>query len=296
LSAVKKLTAQAKLRLESARARHGWLDIALTTFKRFSDQDGGYYAAGLTYYLFFSVFPLVLFGVSALGFVVFLSDKLKTDIINASADAFPLVSQVLEPDTLEKVADARFSLAAAGLLLVLYSGTGGIVALEHALNRFRGLDQEGTFFQKRIRALKFLATVGLIPLFSVALGAVSQLVHSPLVGVVAFVAGAGTSVLLFATAFKFLPSVNPTWREVLPGAAIAGAIFEVLKIVGPLYLDSGRSNRDATFGAFAATAGLLISAYLLSQVTLLAAQLNAVLAERRQSREFSLADTDKEAT
>jgi membrane protein len=295
LSAVKNLTAHAKLRLETARARHGWLDIVLTTFKRFSDHDGGYYAAGLTYYLFFSVFPLVLFGVSALGFVVFVSDELKTDIINASADAFPLVSQVLQPDTLDTVADARFSLAAAGLLLVLYSGTGGIVALEHALNRFRGLDQEGNFLQKRLRALRFLATVGLIPLFSVALGALSQLVDSPLVGVVAFAGGAGTSVLLFATAFKFLPSVNPPWREVLPGAVIAGAIFEVLKIVGPLYLHSGRSNRNATFGAFAATAGLLISAYLLSQVTLLAAQLNAVLAERRQSRDFSLADKEKEA-
>jgi hypothetical protein len=34
---------------------------------------------------------------------------------------------------------------------------------------------------------------------------------------------------------------------------------------------------------------------LLCQVTLLAAQLNAVLAERRRSREFSLADKDKEA-
>jgi len=295
LSSVKNLSAQAKLRLETARANHGWLDVVLTTFKRFSDQDGGFYAAGLTYYIFFSVFPLVLFGVSALGFAIFLSDSIKQDIIDASADAFPLVTQVLQPDTLDNLATARFSLAAAGLVLVLYSGTGGIVALEHALNRIRGLDQEGTFVQKRLRALRFLATVGIIPLFSVALGAAARLAQSPVASVLALVGGALLSVLLFATAFKFLPSVNPSWRDVLPGAVIAGAIFEVLKIVGPLYLDSGRSGRDATFGAFAATAGLLISAYLLSQVTLLAAQLNAVLAERRQSREFSLADKDKEA-
>ncbi|HZK50764.1 MAG TPA: YihY/virulence factor BrkB family protein, partial [Actinomycetota bacterium] len=295
LSSVKNLSAQAKLRLETARANHGWLDVVLTTFKRFSDQDGGFYAAGLTYYIFFSVFPLVLFGVSALGFAIFLSDSIKQDIIDASADAFPLVTQVLQPDTLDNLATARFSLAAAGLVLVLYSGTGGIVALEHALNRIRGLDQEGTFVQKRLRALRFLATVGIIPLFSVALGAAARLAQSPVASVLALVGGALLSVLLFATAFKFLPSVNPSWRDVLPGAVIAGAIFEVLKIVGPLYLGSGRSGRDATFGAFAATAGLLISAYLLSQVTLLAAQLNAVLAERRQSREFSLADKDKEA-
>ncbi|HZK52297.1 MAG TPA: inner membrane protein YhjD, partial [Actinomycetota bacterium] len=82
MSSVKNLSAQAKLRLETARTQHGWLDVLLTTFKRFSDQDGGFYAAGLTYFIFFSVFPLVLFGVSALGFAVFISDDLKLDIID----------------------------------------------------------------------------------------------------------------------------------------------------------------------------------------------------------------------
>ena len=267
----------------------------LTTFKRFSDQDGAFYAAGLTYFIFFSVFPLVLFGVSALGFAVFISENVKEQIIDASTETFPLMTQVLQEDTLENLSDARFGLAATGLLLVLYSGTGGIVALEHALNRIRGVEDEGTFVQKRVNALRFLATLGVIPLLSVALGAAARLVQSPFVSVLAFIAGALLSVLLFATAFKFLPRVNPSWRDVMPGAVFAGAIFEVLKIVGPLYLASGRSGRDATFGAFATTAGLLISAYLLSQVTLLAAELNAVLAERRQSREFSLADRDKEA-
>ena len=296
MGAVKDLTAQAKLRLEITRAHHGWVDIGLTTFRRFSDRDGGFYAAGLTYYVFFSAFPLVLFGVSALGFLVFVSDDIKRDIVNASADAFPLVKQILKPDTLDTVANARFSLAALGLALVLYSGTGGIVALEHALNRIKGFDQEGNFLQKRLRAVRFLATVGLIPIFSVAFGAVARYVDSPPVSYLAQVVGALMSVLLFATAFKFLPRGNPPWREVLPGAVIAGAIFEVLKVVGPLYLETGQGGRSAAFGAFAATAGLLISAYLLSQVTLLAAELNGVLAERRQSRDFSLADKDKEAT
>ncbi len=294
MRSVKNLPARAKLRLEGVRSNHGWLDVALATTKRFSDHDGAFYAAGLTYFVFFSIFPLVLFGVSALGFALFLSNEIKLNIINASAEAFPLMTQVLQEDTLDNLANARFSLAAWGFVLVLYSGTGGIVALEHALNRIRGLADEGTFLQKRVRALKFLATVGIIPLISVALGAAARFLPT-VTGFVAYLAGALMSVLLFATAFKFLPAVNPTWREVLPGAAIAGAIFEVLKIVGPLYLASGQGGRDATFGAFATTAGLLISAYLLSQVTLLAAQLNAVLAERRQSREFSLADKDKEA-
>ena len=100
------------------------------------------------------------------------------------------------------------------------------------------------------------------------------------------------TVLLFASAYRFLPQSTLTWREVLPGAVVAGAIFEVLKIVGPTYLSAGEEGRNVTFGAFATAAGLLVSAYLLCQVALLAAQLNAVLAERRGSREFSLADKD----
>ena len=295
MSFVKTATAQAKLRVETARAHNGWLDVAISTFKRFSDGDGGFYAAGLTYYAFFSVFPLVLFSVSALGFVTFLSQNLKQDLLDAGRKSFPLISEILTANNLTKIEDARFSLAAVGLLLVLYSGTGGIVAFEHALNRIYGVDEEGTFVQKRVRSLRFLGTIGVIAIISVALGAVWRIIDSPVVSVFAFMAGFGTSVLLFASAYRFLPRSNLTWREVLPGAVVAGAIFEGLKIVGPIYLSSGEEGRNATFGAFAAAAGLLVSAYLICQVALLAAQLNAVLAERRRSREFSLADKDKEA-
>ncbi|MGH2779012.1 MAG: YihY/virulence factor BrkB family protein [Actinomycetota bacterium] len=295
MSALKNATAQAKLRVETARARYGWFDVAISTFKRFSEGDGGFYAAGLTYYAFFSVFPLVLFAVSALGFVAFLSQELKQDLLDAGRESFPLIGEILTINNLNKIEDARFSLAAVGLLLVLYSGTGGIVAFEHALNRIHGVSEEGTFFQKRMRSLRFLGAIGVIALASVAFGAVWRFIDSPVVSVFAFLAGFGTSVLLFASAFRFLPQANLTWSEVLPGAVVAGAIFEVLKIVGPTYLASGEEGRNATFGAFAAAAGLLISAFLLCQVALLAAQLNAVLAERRQSREFSLANKDKEA-
>lgn len=290
MSTVKNVTAQAKLRVESARSRYGWLDVAISTFKNFSDNDGGFYAASLTYYTFFSIFPLVLFSISALGFVVFLGTGVRQDIIDAGVGTFPLIRQIVEPDNLKTIQDARFSLAGVGLLLVLYSGTGAIVAFEHALNRIHGATSEGTFLEKRISSLKFLGTIGVIALISVTLGALGALVESPVVSVVAYLAGFGASVLLFASGFKLLPRAQLSWRDVLPGAMIAAAIFELLKIIGPLYLTAGAQGRDETFGAFATAAGLLVSAYLLCQVALLAAQLNAVLLERRESREFSLAD------
>ena len=63
-------------------------------------------------------------------------------------------------------------------------------------------------------------------------------------------------------------------------ALLAGGVFEILKTVGTLYIARGQQGREATFGAFATAATLLVASYLLSQITLLAAELNAVLAER----------------
>ena len=66
---LKRLAALAKLQIEKARARWGGVDIAVRTFKRYSEDDGGSYAAALTYYTFFSIFPLLLFAAAALGYV-----------------------------------------------------------------------------------------------------------------------------------------------------------------------------------------------------------------------------------
>jgi membrane protein len=75
---------------------------------------------------------------------------------------------------------------------------------------------------------------------------------------------------------------------VFPGALVAALGFEVLKTFGTWYLERGAAGREATFGAFAAAAGLLVVAYLLAQATLLAFELNQVLEERRTLRQTAV--------
>ncbi|MBA2725248.1 MAG: YihY/virulence factor BrkB family protein [Actinobacteria bacterium] len=69
LDAVKKVPQRAKVLLERARAKNRVVDIAMRTLQSFSEDDGGSYAAALTYYTFFSIFPLLLFSASILGFL-----------------------------------------------------------------------------------------------------------------------------------------------------------------------------------------------------------------------------------
>ncbi len=291
---LKQIPALLKLRLERARARYGAVDIVMSTFKTFSLDDGGSYAAALTYYTFFSIFPLILFSAAILGFVTRGNPELRQELIEAGIRSVPLIRDVLTDETLRSIEERRQAFAISGMAIALYSGSGAVVALEHALNRFHGLINEPNWIMKRLRSLRFLAVFGLAALVSVALGGLATSAGAIFAGQTAGVAvawalghlfGFAIGVAIFASAYKFLPAVQQSWRDVLPGAITAAALFEVLKEVGSLYMERGSASRAATFGAFSIAAGLLLASFLMAQITLLAAELNDVVIKRRESRQ-----------
>jgi membrane protein len=294
VASVSGLASRGKLQLERARARVGAVDIAVRTQKRFSEDDGGVHSAALTYYLFLSVFPILLFAASALGYLTFLSASARASLVTTGIDAFPLLSRLLDPASLGALQEQRGTLAIVGLLMALYSGTGGIVALKHALDHIDRTPDEGSFISKRLAALKWLAVLGSSALVSLALGTgaayAGRLLDKwgpgaeALGFIIALATGLAVGIGLFIMTFRGLPQRSRTIREVLPGALMAAGLFEMLKLVGAWYLERGAQSREATFGAFAAAAGLLVASYLLAQIVLLSAELNEVLAERRQMR------------
>lgn len=290
---LKQLTARAKAALETARSRWTAVDVGVRVFRRFSEDDGGSFAAALTYYTFFAVFPMLLFSASALGYITFGNAELRDRIIEKGIESIPLLRDALTPEGLEVIGNSRNSLALTGLVMALYAGSGGVAALEHALNRIYRVADEPNFIQKRLRSLRWLALIGAAVVVSVGLSTAGNVLPSIIadvpgvVTVLTFAIGIGVSLFIFLSMFKFLPAVSLTWKQVLPGAITATVAFEVLKIAGSAYLARGQATRNNTFGTFAASAALLVASYLISQVTLLAAEVNAVLAERRTTRQSS---------
>lgn len=370
LETLKKTPQKAKVLLERARAKNKAVDVAMRTFQSFSEDDGGSYAAALTYYTFFSIFPLLLFSVSVLGFVTAGNPELRDDIIDAGLNSVPLIQDVLSPAGLDVIEKGRQGFVLTGAVLAFYSGTGAVVALQHALNRFYGVAEEPNWLGKRIRALKLLALFGVGAVLSLALGGLSgyatnifaeketlggrgvavEVINegadppsadlkiggrsfsdvkegsifaegyllenvgdscvnvsfegdentlcvvggrgvtvAAVVGkVLGHISGFIVGVMLFAGAYKFLPAVRRSFRDVLPGALIAAGLFELLKEVGAWYIERGSNTREAVFGAFAISAALLVACFLLSQITLLCAEVNDVLMQRRLTRESSI--------
>lgn len=372
MDTLKNIPAQAKLLLQKARASSGPFDIFMRTLKRFSEDDGGSYAAALTYYTFFSIFPLLFFAASILGYLTFGNDELRNDILKAGLNSVPMLRDVLSPGGLTFIEERRQGFALTGGVMALYSGTGAIVALQHALNRFQDVVDEPNWLQKRLRSLKFVGVFGAAVVISLILGTVAGFATSLFapetklgdevfevvdvrgldpedqravieVGGERFTASPGDTVgsgyrvetienecvtissgdetatagnskchpltpagifawitshlvgflvgvAIFAGAYKLLPKLSRTWRDVLPGAIVASLFFEVLKEVGAAFMERGTQSREASFGVFAVSAGLLVACYLISQITLMSAQLNNVIMERKLSRQTHLVE------
>jgi inner membrane protein YhjD len=282
---LKRLPALAKLQLEKARVRWAGVDIAFRTFKRFGEDDGGSYTAALTYFTFFSIFPLIIAAGAILGYITLGNESLKEQLVDSGLKTVPILKDVMNPDGLKIIEQNRNGLAVTGTLLALYTGSGVIVALEHSLNKIMHIAQEPNFINKRLRSLKWLAVLGLGAVASLGLSVVTGFAPGPIAVLFTVTGGLALNAGLFATAFKFLPGEEPSWKDVLPGALIAAVAFEVLKVAGTAYLAHGESARNQAFGAFATTAALLIASHLIAQIILLSAELNAVLAERRISRQ-----------
>jgi membrane protein len=284
LERVKAVPADAQRLIERARARSGVVDTVVRTMKRYSEDDCGSYAAALTYFAFFAIFPLLLFAAAGVGYATFGNDQLAEKLIDAGVKGIPMLEDALTEDTLRTLQEKKDTIAGIGLILALYTGTGMIVALEHALNKVRRITEEGNWFQKRLRALKWLVVLGLGAAGSLAMTSLAARLHDSIGTVLSYAGAFAIDLALFATAFKFLTATKQTWKEVLPGALVAAAAFSLLKALGAIYLAQGSAARSATYGTLAGAATLLVASYLISQVVLVAAEVNATLIERRATR------------
>jgi YihY family inner membrane protein len=131
----------------------------------------------------------------------------------------------------------------------------------------------------------FLLTVfgGLMLVTTTLLGLLNQLPYLPTAlanGAVDFVlqvvVGVGTGFLLFLAIYYVVPNRHQDWGMVWIGAVLAGALFEGLSLVFPLYLrlTGGGSTYGKTFGLLFL---LMVYFYFLGIVTMVGVEVNSLL-------------------
>ena len=273
-------------RLDTYQQSHRWLAFPVAVVVKFGDDSSGNLAVVMTYYAFFSVFPLLLALASVLGFVLSGHPAWQASIENSALKNLPLIKGSPLPH------HGSLLVAVLGLLLALYSGLGVAKAAQHAWNTVYGIaraDYPG-FVATNVRALKLVVFggVGLIATTLVA-GAVSS-GHSVGVPVgwgltiLGIVVSALLNTGLMVVIFRWLTVRKVTARDVLPGAALAASTLAILQAVAAAFISHKLQHASATYGSFGTVIVLLSWFFLQAQVLLLAAQVNVVKQDRSWPR------------
>jgi uncharacterized BrkB/YihY/UPF0761 family membrane protein len=158
------------------------------------------------------------------------------------------------------------------------------VALQGALDDIAEipLDDRPNLLRSRRRAL---LGVGIVGGAQIATGLLTSLVGaSGIFGVgkgLVMIAAVVINIAVLAASYRWLCSARPTWRAVLPGAAVGGLLFAGLQLIGTVIVGRAVANALPVYGTFATVIGLLTWLGLHSSIALWCAEVNQTMHPHR---------------
>ncbi|HWO70788.1 MAG TPA: YhjD/YihY/BrkB family envelope integrity protein [Actinomycetota bacterium] len=264
-----------------ARARRApGLGLAIAVAERASRDAVGMLAAALTYYLFLSLFPLLLLGLSVLGFV--LSDPAEqARWAERLAGAVPGLEPLLGRN-LRALARGRAEAGAVGLAGLLWTSLGTAEAAREVLARVFRRRPTGNLLLQKLRSAVSLGLVGLVALASTAATALLSGGAAGPLRPLGYAATFALDTALFLAVYRYLtPGPGPPYRDLLPAALAMGAGWNALKVAGTWYALRVVARASAVYGAFAAALGILAVLHVATPVFVYGAEVAAELMERR---------------
>jgi YihY family inner membrane protein len=272
-------------KVDLALQRHSVTAFPIGVMKEFSLRRGGRYAALVTYYSFFSLFPAMLALVTVLGFVLEDNESLRQDIRDSAIGQFPIIGDSIS-DNIHPLGGNLFALV-FGLATALWAGIGAMQAVQDGFNDLWGVARAKTpgFLVKRLRSVAMLVVIGLLLIASTAGTQIAtQFMPGATTAVFAFAASAAFNIAVFAFAYRLLTVASIGWRDVAPGALVAGIGHSVVQLLGGIYVTRTLNGAEDTYGTFATVIGLLSWIYLIATVTMIGCEVNVVARDRRWPR------------
>ena len=247
----------------------GWLPVRVLS--AFGQSQASSYASALAFNAMLSMFPLILGLLAILGLSV--RDPATEARVQALiVQSFPATAQ---PELLRALSGVKASAGWFGLLSIaglIWSASGIFATMEFVFAQIFGIRQRDMVRQKLMSFVMMFVLVVAVGL-TVAANWTAGLLVFAFSWVAGFVVGAAVMVALLVMLYRFVPNRAYRFRDVLPGALLAGILIEVLSLAFPLYarLAGGFNTYGAQFALFFLLAAWF---YLLSNLILLGAVYN----------------------
>jgi membrane protein len=271
--------------LDRLRARYEWFDHVMRANDRFDESNGNFFAAGLTYYTIFALFPLLMVSFSVCGFMLSRRPDVLSGIDNKVRAAVPGAFGQQLLDLMDSAINARASVGIIGLATAVWVGLNWMANLRTALSemwrqgegskgyirtKFSDLGAMVSSFVAILATLALSALADAAPMGKVLgwLGIHNAPVLDAILRGVSILVSVLLSWLVFFWLIARLPRKPVSYTSSIRAALIAAIGFELFKLVASIYLKAVlRSPAGATFGP---VLGLMVFAYIAARLLLFA--------------------------
>ncbi len=270
----------------STARKSGVFGVLKRSVKEFSADDMLTYAAAVSYQVFFSLFPFVIFLLALLG-VLNLSGFFDT-LLQQSQTVLPQSAFGLVQGIVDQVrSQSGGGILSFGAIIALYSASAAVRMVMHALNVAYDIEEERAIWKKFPLSLLYTLLLAVMLIAAVALFVLGSSVaqwFSQLVGFGSLFVTLWTwlripiailvMALILALIYYLFPNTKQPFRLITPGALIAILVWIAASLGFSFYV-SNFGSYSATYGALAAVIVLLFYFYISAAVLLFGAEVNA---------------------
>ena len=269
-------------RVTELRSRSGLLDVLWRTVDEARIDGQRRLGAEITYYAFFSLFPLLMVFVTVIE--AMFGKTTSEEIVKSVLGQFPVVGA----DIVDNIAtpQGRGFAAAVGIVLALWAGSHTFESFEHAIL----VVWEGPgvapipYVKSRLWAFILMGILGGAILVTTIVGSLLAAIEllPGLVKPLSFLVSLALNAAVILVVFRVMAPGRQTWRSQVPGAIVGGIGWTVLQTLGAYFVRYFVKGASDVYGAFAVVIGLLTWINIQVRLILYAAELNSVLATRTE--------------
>ena len=241
--------------------------------KRYGELNGNFMASAVTLSSFLSIFPLLLFAVAVLGFFAAGSPDLAGSVVDRLGLTGDAAKTVV--DTIRVAENSRKTASVVGVVGLLWSGLGLVSALQYAINTSWQVTGQG--WKDKLKGLAWLGGASLLFLGSFAVSAALNYKELPdALKPLNILVGLALSLALWLWTMRALSNHNVGWKALLPGAVVGAVGFEVLKLVGSVYVPRLVASSSALYGSLGVVFAILAWLLFFGRLIVYSAVVNVV--------------------
>jgi uncharacterized BrkB/YihY/UPF0761 family membrane protein len=262
--------------------RHKPLAIPMAVVRKFGNDQAGNLAVIVAYYAFFSLLSLLLVMTTILGFVLQGHPGVQRSVEKSVLGQFPVIGEQIHVGALT----GHTAALVIGVVTSIWGGLGVTQAAQNAFDTVWAVPRKDRpdFLRSKLRGLLLLACLGVLFILDTAASGLVTGLGGTAVRVGTIALSTVLNFALFLAAFRFLTAATVPTSCLWIGVAVAAVAWEILQVVGGIYINHVWRHAQGFYSQFALVIALIIWLHLGAQVTLYAAEINVVLARRLYPR------------